>query len=421
VTAHRTVIETGPGTVRRLCCGTGEAPDVELASAALDDIDDTLTLVDEQPMAVAALWETVLESLACPEHQCTPESALIVYPSWWSESRVDVVTDGARALAENVVTKTRAQVLTDTFAGLAPDTATRVVIEIATRVVAVTAVATVAEPRSGPAHQVAEAVVSRVAALTHGAAAAVLIDGPDSVDGAGGLAELIAERLCTEVPDAHVQLAEPTWFTRLVAAPPPIGSGQPRPQPATAGDREPRRIAALAGMVLVGVLACTALGVGSWSRQGAPAAEVSATTFLVEGRVALQVPADWPMQRVTAGPGSARVEVISPSDPQVVLHMTQSPVPVETLSATAESLKRALERANAAAPAGVFVDFNPSGRSAGRPAVTYREVREDHHVDWTVLVDGAVRISIGCQRRPDGADAVREVCEQAVRSARALR
>jgi len=47
-------------------------------------------------------------------------------------------------------------------------------------------------------------------------------------------------------------------------------------------------------------------------------------------------------------------------------------------------------------------------------------VRAGHHVRWTVLLDGAVRISIGCQSRPGGEDAVREVCEQAVRSAHAF-
>ncbi|CPR13389.1 putative alanine and valine rich protein [Mycobacterium bohemicum DSM 44277] len=96
--------------------------------------------------------------------------------------------------------------------------------------------------------------------------------------------------------------------------------------------------------------------------------------------------------------------------------MTQSPVPGETLSGTAERLKRALD----AEPGGVFADFDPSGSTAGRPAVTYREVRARHHVRWTVFVDGPVRISIGCQSRPGAEDAVRGVCEQAVRSARAI-
>ncbi len=98
------------------------------------------------------------------------------------------------------------------------------------------------------------------------------------------------------------------------------------------------------------------------------------------------------------------------------MHITQSPVPGETLRDTAERIKRAID----AERAGVFVDFNPSGSSADRAAVTYREVRPGHHVRWTVLLDGAVRISVGCQSRPGDEDAVRAVCEQAVRSAHAI-
>jgi type VII secretion-associated protein (TIGR03931 family) len=155
-------------------------------------------------------------------------------------------------------------------------------------------------------------------------------------------------------------------------------------------------------------------------RPSPPASRISAqiapTTFLVEGRVALTVPANWPTQRVLAGPGSARVQITSPSDPEVALHLTQTPVAGETLSGTAERLKRAID----VEPAGVFVDFNPAGSSAGRPAVTYREVRAGHQVRWSVFLDGAVRISVGCQSRPGGDNAVREVCEQAVRTAHAV-
>jgi type VII secretion-associated protein (TIGR03931 family) len=140
------------------------------------------------------------------------------------------------------------------------------------------------------------------------------------------------------------------------------------------------------------------------------------TTFLVEGRVAVTVPAAWSAQRVITGPGSARVQVTSPSDPEVALHVTQSPVAGETLSATAERLKRAID----GEPAGVFVDFNPAGTSGGRPAVTYRELRLGHHVRWAVLLDGPVRISIGCQSRPGDEETVRGACEQAVRSAHAI-
>jgi type VII secretion-associated protein (TIGR03931 family) len=98
------------------------------------------------------------------------------------------------------------------------------------------------------------------------------------------------------------------------------------------------------------------------------------------------------------------------------LHVTQSRVALPSLDATAEFLKKAID----AAPAGVFVDFNPADRRADRLAVTYREVRSGHDIRWTVWVDKAVRISIGCQSRPGHDEAVARECEVAVRSARAL-
>jgi type VII secretion-associated protein (TIGR03931 family) len=41
-------------------------------------------------------------------------------------------------------------------------------------------------------------------------------------------------------------------------------------------------------------------------------------------------------------------------------------------------------------------------------------------VRWTVWPDGPVRISVGCQSRPGDDEAVRDACEQAVRSAHAI-
>jgi type VII secretion-associated protein (TIGR03931 family) len=172
---------------------------------------------------------------------------------------------------------------------------------------------------------------------------------------------------------------------------------------------------AATGVVLAAVTPAV-LGGSPHRAPAAAAAQQAPTTFLVEGRVALTVPADWLTQRVIAGPGSARVQVTSPSDPELALHVTQSAVAGETLTGTAERLKRAFD----AEPAGVFVDFNPAGVSAGRPAVSYREIRAGHRVSWAVLLDGAVRISVGCQSRPGGEDAIRDVCEQAVRSAHAV-
>jgi type VII secretion-associated protein (TIGR03931 family) len=71
-------------------------------------------------------------------------------------------------------------------------------------------------------------------------------------------------------------------------------------------------------------------------------------------------------------------------------------------------------------PPGIFVDFNPTDRRAGRPAVTYREIRPGRDILWTVLVDGDVRICIGCQNAAGRSIAVAAACDDAIRTAQRL-
>ncbi len=411
MSGHRLVIEAGPCAIRRLCCGTGVIADTEMGDGALDAIDDPVALVDGRPAAIDSLWSATLRSLDCG----AAEGVIVVHPSWWSASRVKVVSAAAETVAGDpdvLEVRPRSWLLTQAVSDSGSEAlpGKKVVIEIAERLVAVADAQTssvVAVPRTAEPRLVAE----EVAAVIEGTTRAVLVDVPSAVAGAAALAELIADAV--RLTGHRAEVIDDALLARLASA---VESVPAAPDPASGVGarsrvRSPARLA-VAGVVLAAVVPVVA-GVG---RHGPPPAGPTPTTFLVEGRVALTVPANWPPQRVIAGPGSARVLLISPSDPEVALHVTQSPVPGETLNGTAERLKRAID----AEPAGVFVDFNPSGVSAGRPAVTYREVRAGHHVRWAVLLDGAVRISVGCQSRPGGEDAVREVCQQAVRSAHAV-
>lgn len=392
------VIEAGPGTIRRLACADPPGADPETVAAALHAVDDPAALVGEQPVCVDALWRTVLRAL-CSAGQ-TAEPVVIVHPSWWAASRVARVRTAARTVAGDVTTCGRDKVL----ATAAPEP--NVVVEIAPRMVVVTGTAVVAEPRTNDPHRVAAAVVRRIVAATASASALVLIDKPSTVGGAVALAALIAAGLRAVAADMAVQVVDDARLARLAGA----ALDTDHKEPETVRGHHRHRGVVPAALALTAVLA----GVGLCGRPDAPTVEPA--TYLVEGRITLRVPAQWPVQRVTSGPGSARVVLTSPSDPQVALHVTQSPVPDAGLSVTAAALERAL----ADQPPGVFVDFNPAGQRAGRPAVTYREVRAGHDIWWSIVLDDAVRISIGCQSRPGDADAVREVCEQAVRSAHRL-
>ena len=424
---HCPVIEAGPGGIRRLCCGTSMVVDVEMSeiyAAALAAIDDPVALVDERPVSVASLWRDALRSLDCGNADA-PKTMVVVHPSWWPASRVGVVTAAAKTGADGVdhlngiVAHPRSWLLTQA-SNAAPEAT--VVVEIAERLVSITGDLqegeVVAVPRrieTQPIAEEAEEVASVIASISRETTSVVLIDAPSTVAGATAVATLIAAAIRDANSGRAVVVIDDARLPLLVRA---AQSPQDEPSGPAAGASDVRsRAWKLSGLAAAGVVLAAAVPAVATTtpvgRHGVPATERQPTTFLVEGRVALTVPANWPMQRVVDGPGSARVRVTSPSDPELALHVTQSSVPDETLTGTAQRLKRAID----AEPAGVFVDFNPSGTSAGRPAVTYREVRAGHQVRWTVLLDGAVRISIGCQSRPGGEDAVREVCEQAVRSA----
>jgi type VII secretion-associated protein (TIGR03931 family) len=399
------VVEVGPCAIRQLCCGEDAVADGEMVRAALHSIDDPIALLDFRPVTVDSLWQGVLESVDCR----SAERVVVVHPSWWAPSRIDVVSAAAQIIADEVVTRPRSWLLR-LASPFGPEHVT-VVVEIAESFVVISGSAVVAESRRAEPRAVVEAVVRCIAEMTSDSAAVVVIDMPSAVGDAEALAMMIADAVRSgDMTPVTVDDSQLRDLTAVVI----LRDDSVRESQCTDATGHHHRGPWMFALLIL--LIITVLGLNVLSRRAAPVGGGVSTTFLVEGRVALEVPVQWPMRRVVAGPGSARVQVTSPSDPEVALHVTQSRVVVATLGATAESLKNVID----AEPAGVFVDFNPAAIRAGRTAVTYREVRASHDIRWTVLVDKAVRISIGCQSRHGHEDAVQQVCEQAVRSARAL-
>jgi type VII secretion-associated protein (TIGR03931 family) len=232
----------------------------------------------------------------------------------------------------------------------------------------------------------------------------VVVDSPEGVAGADVLATLIVD----ELRAARVTSVSVVDDRRLLDA-----LTHPRDvKPAAAAVPSSRRGFLVAVPVAVVVLVVSATAVTARRHDAA-----MPMTTLVEGRLAVDIPADWTVERLTRGPGSARIQLVSPSDPQTAVHVTQSPIPSgQTLQLIAETLKRAID----GQPPGVFVDLNPADQLASRPVVTYREVRAGHDIRWAVMIDDPIRIAIGCQSAPGREEAVRHACEQAVASARAL-
>jgi len=237
---------------------------------------------------------------------------------------------------------------------------------------------------------------------------------PVVVDAADGVAlpfvAAIADRL--RANGVAVTIADRDWVRRRME-PPPMHDDVPVADARPSTSRGRRVAAVLVGTVLSVAALCGGFLSGDVDRSTGD----MPMTLLVEGRVGVMVPAQWAVQRITTGPGSARLQVVSPTDADIALHVTQSSLALHQSHAqVAASLRSAL----ADEPDGVFIDFNPSDRRADKPAVTYREIRTDHHIVWVVLTDGSLRIAIGCQSAQGREAAVHEACEAAIRSAHAV-
>lgn len=374
-----TACEIGPGTIRLLYPGSGCAP-ADSARVVLAAGSDPMTLLGDEPVATADLWVSVFEPLLAGR-----TDVLLVHPSWWASDRVDMVVRAAGTVARAVTAIGRGELL---HPGA-------VFVEIGPEFVAFGdgRVIAGAETRCTRNSVLVERIVERLPG------GRVHIDAPTGVAGADALGALLARRLRTagrpvrRLTDRHLMGALES--RRADSAPARRHCG-----------RRCRSVSGIAAVVVV-----LAVVTGSVIHHGAPTpAETGRSTQdLVEGRVTVRAPGGWAVRRVTDGPGSRRIEVVSPADAGAVLHITQSPVEDGDLAATAAALRAAL----AGQPVGVFVDFRAEDRRAGRPAVTYRELRSGREIDWTVVLSGRVRIAIGCQNATTA-------CDEAIASAREI-
>jgi type VII secretion-associated protein (TIGR03931 family) len=387
------VVEVGPGAIR----GPNSVRQ-EWVSAALDGIDDDIALVDERPAALHDVWHDVMRAVI----GAGVETVVVVCPTWWPPSRIERARIAAGSVATTVIVLLRTRLLLEVVA-----TRRATIIEIAPEFVVVTRSSGASfVPRvDGPA-AIADAVVAAV-----GISTAAHVDAPAGVDDVERLSALIADRL--RVNGVAVTFTDEDSVRRAAASTQVEHGGSecdvgvpPR------RTRHRRRSAVAAGMVMAVMLWG---GFATRGGGGSSSADMP-TSLLVEGRVAIMVPA-WKMRRITSGPGSARVQIVSPSDADVALHVTQSVDASQgNLAVTADSLRTALDEE----PDGVFVDFDASDSRAGRAAITYREIRDKHHVVWAVVIESSVRIAIGCQSAPGRDHVVREICDRAIQSAHVL-
>jgi len=374
----------GPASVRLLDCGDGAESDSvtgPLADEVLRADDDEWAWIDERVVAVSDLWRQIFTGLLGDQR---PARLRLIHPSWWPAARVQRLVSAVSSLAESISTAPRSQMHTDA----------EVFVEVGPRWVAVGGSGRQLTVQDRGSTAVDEMIgwVCRQVTESEGR---ISIDSPVEVPGGATLGAALTRRLRAA--------------GRIVDTRCRIPALEPDLPPAGAGPGRRRRTVLIAGA------AASVMALGGIALLFHPMrSETSlATTELVEGALAVEVPGDWPAQRVLDGPGSARVRVTSPRDAEAALHITQSRIPSADLGTTANALSTAI----AAQPPGVFVDFDAAGERAGRPVVRYREVRSTHDIDWSVFVDGDLRISIGCQSARDTGAAVDVVCERAIRSA----
>lgn len=401
------VVEVGPAVVRAVdrCAPTDvRIADADLSTAVLAGLDDPYVLVGDRAHPTADVWAEIWDSLlggsGCDDVE-------LIVPSVWHPHRVDAVRLTLGQVEHVEVRRRWSVVVTSTRTRDRP----AVVVEIGERLIGVTLAPGSATHPAPPTAALSRAgalddVVARVCAeVTSANAGDVLLDCPDGIAGSHELGRRITDAL-KPIRELRVMTIEGDRLLAQSTGP----SGAPlRPAPRTPG-RKGRAliwswaaVAAAASVVLIQAGTATAPGV-----------EQHPIAVVVEGAVTVNVPALWPVERVTEGSGSARLQINSPSDRHAALHITQSRMPPgETLAAAAETLRRAV----AAEKPGVFVDFNPDDVRVGRRAITYREVRDAYDIRWSVLLDGSVRISIGCQSGRGGESQISSACDEAVRSA----
>ncbi|MGJ6126083.1 type VII secretion-associated protein [Mycolicibacterium sp. Y3] len=367
----------GPATVRGPCPVSGE-----LVRAGMDFLDDRDTIIDDLPVSVDSVLREIIGTAVGGDRRVA-DGLVLVCPGWWPPARLDRIRAAATGACADAVVVTRAQVHRRRHPGA------DIIVEITDEfVLAATADTTllVVPRRTGVAAAVAAGLDEP---------ASVLIDVPGGIAGARAVATETAAGLQRGGDVAIVgdhQLLQTAGDMCASPADPPRHR--------------------LPWVVVVCLLAAaTAVAVALHRSPREPSDRT--TVLITEGRVAARVPADWVVERITAGTGSRRVQVTESGGERALL-IVQSPAEVD-MATTATTLATALRREDPT----VFTDFEATGQRAGRPVISYTEARADRKIEWSVFLEGGVRIAVGCQSTT--ARDAREICDQTIASAHSVR
>lgn len=364
-----TTLVVGPGTV----LGPRPLPP-DLGATACAAIDDHYTLVGDRPVAVDELWRSVLRAAAPGANRL-----VLICPGWWRPARINRIRRAA-AGTQHVV-RLRHDCHRTPADALVEITEHFLLVRRGGR-----PVASIPRPHGTGRTQLAEAVGRHISV-----GGPVLIDAAIEIPDVLDLADAIAAHCRARgnditVTDDHV-----------------LGRQRPAPRRRSM----PRRWWLPAAVSAAVLATATVSGLRAGPRV-VDDAEIGVQ--VTEGRVSARVPAGWALVRVVAGAGSARLQVISPQDPDAAILIAQSPSTPEPAATLAAALDRQ--------PPGVFGGLHTE-RRAGRDVLSYREIRSGRYIDWSVVLDGPVRIAVGCQQPAANPNSIRARCDEVLGSVRA--
>ncbi|MEV0105578.1 type VII secretion-associated protein [Nocardia sp. NPDC050799] len=442
------------GDARSLVVGEPLAPPsiavspVQLLTADRIAYDPGMPTPEE---ALSAVFGHTLAQLRLP----TPcERLTVVHPTEWDPHRLTVLESAARRHSGHVTLETTA--VRAVAAGRRLRDVRTVVLEFGPLS---TTASTVVPAEGGPRLEYCEhepvLAAAEIAAgddgragfdallerLLHGCqVSSVLVVGRTDA----GFLERIGAVVADRCGNAELVVVAGTDLVRV----PPTDPGDHRPalppaaetewlQPLrerAAATRPPRSRTPLylgaAALLVVAVLVAAGIGIARISGGGSDAvAAVPSTTSVPDsgatgdtapdpgpvtvGALRLTVPDGWRAQDSSAG-SDERLELVPETGLRARITVTQQPV---TADVGYERIAADLEAQIARRPAGSVSAIRHDVVFAGRPGLAYSEHPEDGStVDWHVIVEHSIQISIGCQYQTGGQDSITPICEDLANS-----
>ncbi|MFD0199147.1 MULTISPECIES: type VII secretion-associated protein [Saccharothrix] len=255
------------------------------------------------------------------------------------------------------------------------------------------------------------------------------IDQPETVVARGALRAVSVDPLRTgALPagqgDVTQKITDQTRkITRRITPPsPPAGFPQPSyfpPAAAAPAPAPPRRsrvpllVTAIAVVVaVVGASVAYALTRDDTTNGGPTTPSTTAAgKTIAQYDYSFVAPSGW---QQTGGQVETRKVLLKPEAPESDLDVIAVEERVLNYNATEDRPRAETELRGQYDQRENVSDFDPSADFAAKDVVYYREQVGSAVIDWYVLFQDDVQVSVGCQYPPDGHDRVRPACEQVV-------